>query len=118
MKTYIYDKHLKKVVETDNTYKPYEGLTVIGDESEFVSRDAFPETVKWTGRRSKKRLMKKYGCVDYRDIKGVQKEKEKRIARLRESYKKDPMIGNIDIIKEKTLNGRRATRRKYFYTGR
>lgn len=118
MKTYTYDKQLKKVVEIDNTYKPYTGLTVIGDEPEFISHDAFPKTVKWTGRRSKKRLMKKYGCVDYREIKGVQKEKEKRITRLREGYKKDPMISNHDLIKEKTLNGRRATRRKYFYTGR
>ena len=116
-RTFIHDG--KKVVEIDNTHKPYSGLTVINDEPEFVSREAFPETVKWTGRRSKKRLMRKYGCVDKRDIVGVGVAKEKHNAEIRQRYKNDPMVRtDIDLIKERTPMTRKATRKKYFYTGR
>ncbi len=118
MRRFIYDKDLKKVVEISTDYIPYSGVTIIPDEKEFVSHNAFPETVKWTGRRSKKELMKKYNCVDAREIKGLGKEKLARIQKMRDGYAKDPMIQTSmrSLKTPQEIRQRKQEVRKYFFS--
>jgi len=112
-----YDEDLKKVVEYFPEKKPY-GLTIIPDEKEFVSFNAFPETERWSGRRSKKAVMKKYNCIDYRDTDGVGKEKLKRIQRMRDNLNKDPWVKTeVSSISPQEVREKRERRRKTHFTG-
>ncbi len=112
---YRYDNELKKVVE----YFPYKeiktGLTIIFDIPEHICRDSFPETEKWTGRRSRKALMKKHNCVDFRDITGVGREREKRLS---EARKRSGMVNTeVRNISDREVQERREGRRKTHFTG-
>ena len=109
---YRYDEKLKKVVEYYPS-KEMGGVTIIPDTPEFVSQNAFPETVKWTGRRSKKAIMQKYGCVDFRDIKGVGREREKRLKRVRSGM----VNTQARSISKEEVQARREQRRGTHFTG-
>lgn len=114
----MYDKKLGKVVEVSEPVFVAEGITIIPDEKEFVSFNAFDKPVKWTGRRSKKAVMKQYNCVDYRDTVGVEKSKMKRIAVLREQYRKDRNVSvQTQAVNPQEVKQRREQRRRTHFTG-
>ena len=90
-KTWIMDPKTGKLIPEEEYYASKDtspGLTIIPDESAGHSEHLHPtKTVSWTGRRSKRELMKQAGVIEWEP--GLNKKKPRQPVH-------DPMV-NVEL---------------------